>query len=337
MICIASSAALAHTLFLKPVAWWLLRAITGLCFAALFMIIESWLNERSTKDNRGTVFSIYAIISLTVLTVGQLMIMLYDPAAFPLFCIIAILFSLAAVPVALTTAQAPAPISNVKIRLRHIFNTSQVGFAGCLTAGLSNGAFWSFAPVFAKQIGLDISGIAFFMSIATIAGALGQGPFGFLSDKGDRRKVITIICMFASLSGMGVPAFSKLTGIGIFIFPFLFGFFAFPLYAICVAHTNDHIKPDDYVETASGLLLINAIGAVIGPSLVSIIMRLIGERGLFGYTAVVHAGMTVFTIHSMRVHAPPMDKDRGAFSEAILNAQTVAPLNLVKESQESKN
>ena len=118
MICIASSVALAHTLFLKPATWWLLRAITGFCFAALFMIIESWLNERSTKENRGTVFSIYTIISLTVLTVGQLMIMLYDPAAFPLFCIIAILISLAAVPVALTTAQAPAPISNVKIRLR---------------------------------------------------------------------------------------------------------------------------------------------------------------------------------------------------------------------------
>ena len=171
MICIASSVALTHTLFLKPTIWWLLRAVNGFCFAALYMIIESWLNERSTKENRGTVFSIYTIISLTVLTVGQLMIMLYDPAAFPLFCIIAILISLAAVPVALTTAQAPAPISNVKIRLRRLFNTSQVGFAGCLTVGLANGTFWSFGPIFAKQSGLDISGIAFFMSITAIAGA----------------------------------------------------------------------------------------------------------------------------------------------------------------------
>ena len=125
-------------------------------------------------------------------------------------------------------------------------------------------------------------------------------------------------------------------GIGVFLFAFLFGFFAFPLYAICVAHTNDHIKPEDYVETASGLLLIYAIGAVIGPSLASAIMSLIGERGLFGYTAVVHAGMTVFTIRRMRVQAPPPEEYRGAFSEAILNAQTVAPLNLVKESQGSK-
>jgi MFS family permease len=259
------------------------------------------------------------------------MIMLYDPAAFPLFCIIGILLSLAAVPVSLTTARAPAPISNVKIRLRHLFNTSQVGFAGCLTVGLANGAFWSIGPVFAKQSGLDISGVAFFMSITAIAGALGQGPFGFLSDRMDRRKVIALICSFASLSGMGMLAFSKLTGTGILMFSFLFGFFAFPLYAVCVAHTNDHIKPEDYVETASGLLLIHAIGAVIGPSVASTIISLIGEKGLFGYTAVVHAGMTVFTIRRMRVHGPPPEEDRGVFSEAILNAQTVAPLNLAKE------
>ena len=152
----------------------------------------------------------------------------------------------------------------------------------------------------------------------------------------DRRKVIALICMFASLSGIGMLAFSKLIGIGVLVFAFLFGFFALPLYAICVAHANDHIKPEDYVVAASGLLLIYSIGAVIGPSLASTVMSLIGEKGLFGFTAVVHAGMTVFTIRRMRVHAPPPEKNRGAFSEAILNAQTVAPLNFIEESQESK-
>src|SRR3546814_14418148 len=73
------------SLFLDPILWWVLRAMTGFCFAALYMIIESWLNEKSTNETRGFVFSLYTIINLTVLTIGQLMLTLARPADFPLF------------------------------------------------------------------------------------------------------------------------------------------------------------------------------------------------------------------------------------------------------------
>ena len=72
--------------------WWALRAVTGFCFAVIYMVIESWLNERSTIETRGTVFSIYTIINLTVITLGQMMVTLagasaclasVEPGAFP--------------------------------------------------------------------------------------------------------------------------------------------------------------------------------------------------------------------------------------------------------------
>ena len=66
MTALASATPLIHGLVLSPVAWTLLRVLTGFCFAVLYIVIESWLNERATNQNRGVVFSTYVMITLTV-------------------------------------------------------------------------------------------------------------------------------------------------------------------------------------------------------------------------------------------------------------------------------
>lgn len=40
-------------------SWLLLRLVIGASVAGLYMIIESWLNERATAQNRGTILSVY--------------------------------------------------------------------------------------------------------------------------------------------------------------------------------------------------------------------------------------------------------------------------------------
>jgi MFS family permease len=85
-------------------SWGLLRALTGYCFAVLYVVIESWLNERSNDENRGTVFFAYILINMTVLAVGQQMLLLGDPMQLQLFATTSVLVSVAAVPVVLTTS-----------------------------------------------------------------------------------------------------------------------------------------------------------------------------------------------------------------------------------------
>ena len=334
MVSLASTASLVHVLILEPMFWWPIRAITGFCFAVLYMVIESWLNEKSTNETRGLVFSIYTIINLIVLTIGQMMLTLADPKAFPLFAVASILVSLAALPVALTTAPAPAPIASVKIRVRYLYNASPVGFVGALVVGLANGSFWSLAPVFAQSNGAVVgaSGIAMFMSIAVIAGAMGQWPFGRLSDKIDRRKVIVIICVGAAVMGLGMAAFGHRWENAAYLFSFLFGVFAFPLYAICAAHMNDSIEAGGFVEASGGLLLLYATGAVIGPVVASVMMGFIGPGGLYIFMAAAHIAMTAFTIYRIGRRARRSDADREPFADSIRIAQTVAPIDPIPEA-----
>ena len=139
MVCLASTMALAHAMFAAPALWWLCRAITGLCLAVLFIVIESWLNARSDNANRGRVFSIYTIIHLTMVSVGQMILVLDDPMEFVLFSGASILVSLSALPVALTRAEAPAPFGAVRMNVAHFYRRAPVGVVGAVVVGLTNG------------------------------------------------------------------------------------------------------------------------------------------------------------------------------------------------------
>ena len=327
MAAIASSVVLGHALIQSPVIWWSLRAVTGLCFAVLYIVIESWLNEKSTNANRGLVFSIYTIINLTVVTLGQLMLILDEPSGFSLFALASIIVSLAAVPIALTRAQAPAPIKAVKIRLRYLYARSPVGVTGCLAVGLANGSFWTLGPVFALTEQSGLMGVALFMSVTVMAGAIGQWPLGRLSDGIDRRKVIIFACIGAAAAGLGMVFFGQAWDRAILAFAFLFGFFSFPVYALSVAHMNDFVEPKGYVEAASGLLLVYAAGAVVGPLLASIVVKYLGVSSLFGYTAAVHLATAGFVVYRMQIRVPALEEEHISFADALRVAQTVSAID----------
>lgn len=327
MAAVASAVALAHALIVLPVIWLPLRAITGFCFAVLYIVIESWLNERSTNETRGLVMSLYTAISLADVTLGQLMITIYDPAAFPLFALASILVSLAAVPVALTAAPAPAPLQIPRLRIAYLFRLSPVGFLGCCAVGAVGGSFLALAPVFAQRSGLGIGGIALFMSATAIGGALGQWPFGRMSDKMDRRKVIAAICLAACLTAIALSMVNDRWPQSILYFALLFGIFVMPLYAICVAHMNDFVSADGFVEASSGLLLVFSAGGVCGPLIATGFMAWLGKDGLFAFTAATHAALAVLAIQRMYHRDRPSEEERSDFIAVSGAAPTVFTLD----------
>ena len=106
---IMSVAVLAHVLIIDPVAWFILRAVTGFCMAGMVMIVESWLNERSTNATRGRVLSLYMITNYLGAGSGQFLITIANPDGFQLFSVASIIFSIALVPILLTRATVPRP------------------------------------------------------------------------------------------------------------------------------------------------------------------------------------------------------------------------------------
>lgn len=326
MTAIASAIALLHAFLVLPAGWWLMRLVTGFCFAVLYMVIESWLNERSTQETRGVVLSAYMFISLTVVTLGQMLLPTADPAGMGLFALVSMLVSLAAVPVALTGSLAPAPIESTKVHVGALYGLSPAGVTASLVAGLAVGPFWALSPQFAAARGLDDAGVAFFMSAAVLGGALGQWPFGRLSDRVDRRLVIALAAALAAIAAALLTFLAAASHLALFTLAAIWGACAFPIYSLGVAHTNDRAEPGKFVETSSGLLLVYGAGAVVGPVLASFAMDTFGTGALFAFGAVVYVLLAGFVVVRRTRIAPAPAAEHVSFADVLQAVTTVSPV-----------
>ncbi len=333
LISIASAVILLQAVFVHPVIWWGLRAVSGFSFAVLYIIIESWLNERSSNENRGALFSVYMMINFTVIIAGQMMLALGDPASFALFALVSILISLAGVPVAMTNSPSPAPIPFVKPDLVSLYKVSPAAFLGCFGHGMAAGAFWSLGPVFAMTGNFDAAGAGLFMSATVLGGVIGQWPLGRLSDRVDRRYIIVFNCLLASITGLILSYYRQDAQNVIIALSFCYGLFAFPIYALVVAHANDMSEPQNYVATSSGLMLLYGIGSVLGPVLTSLSHEYIADRSLFSFTALVYTLTACLVVIRIVKRAPVEEDEKVIFSDVLVATRTYAPLDVIDEPE----
>src|SRR5690606_5669614 len=272
----AASAVLLHPLLLDPIVWALLRFVTGACVVGLYMVIESWLNERSTNEARGRVFALYQVISLVAMAGGQYRILVGSASISTAFIIAGALLSIGLVPVVLTRVPHPAPISSVHLNLGKLWRISPLGVGGTGVAGLANGAFFALGPVFAQRVGLETAAVALFMSVVLLGGVALQWPIGHASDRWDRRTVILVVSVFGAAFAALATWLLERTVVGMLGSMLLYGGAAFSLYPLCVAHSNDYADVSEFVATARGLLLVYGIGAAVGPLVAGPLIQFIG-------------------------------------------------------------
>ncbi|MGF1563054.1 MAG: MFS transporter [Geminicoccaceae bacterium] len=301
---LASSAILVHAMIIDPYIWFAMRLITGVCFAGLYMVVESWINERTTNATRGAVLSVYMIVSMTGIALGYQLFGLADPSSFVPFILASILISVALVPVALTRTLQPQPIETARLGIRDLYRLSPLGVVGMMIGGLTQGAHFGMAGVSAAGLGLNPLQIGTFLALSSYGAMVLQGPIGFLSDRFDRRIVLVGTAFLAACAALGVYVASSMGTRELFGASFLLGGVMMPLYALSIAHTNDHAQPEDLVEVATGLLLVFGFGASLGPAIAGLVMGWFGPAALFIHIAVLTTVLGVFGLIRMLARAP---------------------------------
>lgn len=274
-------------------AWLLVRFTFGAMMCGLYTIIESWLNDQSTTENRGRVLASYTFITLSGMALGQLIIgQLVIGTATPLM-LAAIFLAIAIVPVGLTRQLAPAPMVPTQISFSLLYTRSKTAFVAALLSGLITGSFWSLGAIFAEQTLGSMSAASAFVGIAIVGGALMQYPIGMLSDRIGRQRVLTVICLLGTLV-CGFIASINSTFL-LLASGFLFGALAMPLYALALATAIDRAEPGEFILVGSSVLLLNACGAVLAPPLLGAAMGQIGPGALWiGLAAMSFVGALYF-------------------------------------------
>ncbi|MDT6940409.1 MFS transporter [Brucella pseudogrignonensis] len=310
LLTLLSIALLLHSLIVSPYAWMIFRGIAGFSLAGSYMIIESWLNERVTNETRGRVFSIYMIITMLGLMCGQYILPFGDATTQALFIICAIIYASALLPTALSSAQSPNPLTQVRLDLKGLYRRSPAAAVGSLIAGIVAGT-WSFlAAIYGGMNGLSTFGIATMLACAMIGGVIFQYPLGRASDVVDRRYVMVIAGAIGFIISMIMILVHPTSAYALYAMMFLFGSVIYPIYSLNVAHANDYADASEFVKVSSGLLIIYGAGSVIGPALSGPLMDLLGASGFFVTMAVAYAVYGLHALWRIRRYERPAVSDQ---------------------------
>ena len=304
---LASIAILLHSVFLHPYSWFFIRIITGISLSGIYVIMESWLNNKATNETRGKLLSIYMIITFVFVGLGQFLLNLSDPAKVDLFILVSILLSFSLLPILLSNTEQPTISDTKYFTLKEFYILSPLGFVSALKIGLAHSALFGFGAVYVSSKGFTLFEISVFMVSISSFGALAQWPIGYISDKIDRRIILIAITFMAAGLSIFIVISSYLSFILFIILSGIFSAMSLPMFSVAVAHVNDFLESNEIISASSTFNILIGVGSILGPILVSSSMTLVGPNGFFIYLFLVHGTLGLFGLYRMARRVKPRD------------------------------
>ena len=335
----ASLSILLHSVIVDPYVWIFGRFITGFSIISIFVVVESWLNDRATNKTRGKVLSIYMIITFIGIGLGVLLLNFNNPKNYEPFILVSLLLSMALVPILLTKRKPPTFKKISSIKIKELYNISPLATFSMFCTGFIHPAIFTLGAVYGALMNFSVLEISLYMFLITVSGAIFQWPIGYLSDRFDRRLILIIttligsfLCILCFFSVSKSPDFINLSSnwktlvqhisnhrMLFYIFISLYAGMCLPLFSLNLAYVNDFLPKEKFVSAGSGMQIIFGISAMIAPFACSFFMKSFGPNGLFIYLFIFHTAIGLFGIYRMT---------RRSYEENPENTFTPMPRNI---------
>jgi len=315
----ASLSILLHSVIVDPYVWILGRFITGFSIISIFVVVESWLNDRATNRTRGKVLSIYMIITFVGIGLGVLLLNFNDPTNYEPFILVSVLLSIALVPILLTKRKPPTFKKISSIKIKELYKISPLGTFSMFCVGFIHPAIFTMGAVYGALMNFSVLEISLYLFLITLSGAIFQWPIGYLSDRFDRRiiliitsllgSVLTILCFFSvsvspdfiNLSSGWKPILQHITNhrMLFYIFISLYAGVSLPLFSLNLAYVNDFLPKEKFVSAGAGMQIIFGLSAMTAPFACSFFMKNFGPNGIFIFLFIFQTLIGLFGIYRM--------------------------------------
>ncbi len=297
-----------------PLIWIAARVLYGFAICGLFIVSQSWLNDAVGNDIRGRVMAIFYVAYVVGLGVGSFLLRFVDiaTAQAPLLCVAFAAISI--LPVGLTRLRQPLPPLAASVALVRAWRISPVGVAGMLAVGGLSMMIAGFAPIHATASGFTQQQVATLLFAMPLGTLLFQIPFGWISDRTDRRYVLVAAGLLVVVAGLAAGRFDgSALPIMVAIYVVWSGA-SESIYSLSSAHASDRAHKDDLVALSSSMLFAWSLSGFIVPGLGTILTAIYGTQAFMYVAIVIAAAYTLFVLWRLgRVRAVPAD-ETGAFS-----------------------
>ncbi|MDX4012375.1 MFS transporter [Aliarcobacter skirrowii] len=292
---------LLHSVYLNEFFWGFLRLISGFSFYALLIIVESWLNEKSSNSQRGQILAIYTIIFYLSTALGQLFLTIPKDSEFFVFTVGSVLVLFSLITIAMTKIKEPILKPFEQYSFPKLYSIVPLALTGSFIGGFFVGSFFTMLPLTILHKFDSTTILSIFMSLTLIGGLVSQWPIGKLSDKYGRRKLIAFcgfFTAFVSLLFIIVPELNSYY----YILALLLGVTIFAIYPLSLARANDVLDENkDMVEISRALLFAYGAGSFIAPIILGIIFTFLNYEAIFFIYLTIGFFLGLYSLSRKRV------------------------------------
>ncbi|MDT8860947.1 MFS transporter [Alkalihalobacillus sp. MEB130] len=266
--------------------WFFLRLCIGIGDNALHFGTQTWITSTSPKEKRGRNISIYGVFFGIGFAMGPLMtplIFIHEALPFIIsasLCLVAWLFLFALQNDFPEKAIELTSFRDTASRFKKAFSYSWVALLpavgyGFLEASL-NGSF----PVYGLRIGMDVTSVSILLVSFAIGGIVFQLPLGMLSDRLGRKKILTFILAFGSVTFF-LASFLEQNVVGLGICLFIAGMLVGSTFSLGISYMTD-LTPKSLLPTGNILCGIAfSVGSLLGPYMGGLFIQFISGISFF--------------------------------------------------------
>ena len=312
---------LLHSLGVNEFFWAFLRLLSGFCFYALLIIIESWLNEKSSNELRGEILAIYTIIFYLSTALGQLFLNIPSQSEYFIFTIGSVLVLLSLSVIAMTKIKEPQFKPFERYSFPKLYSVVPLAVTGSFIGGFFTGGFFTMVPLYILHLFHSKEVLSIFMALTILGGLIAQWPIGKLSDTYGRRKLIAFcgfFTMLAAISFILVPVYKPL----FYILGVLLGVGIFAIYPLSLSRANDVLdETKDIVEISRALLFTYGLGSFIAPIVIGLTFKFINQEGIFLIFAFLGVFLAIYSLSKQRI----ADDDLSLFVHMPVASGAIVP------------
>ncbi len=317
-----------------PILWIVARALYGFAISAMFIVAQSWLNDAIDNSIRGRVMAIFYVSYVVGLGIGSALMGLLDigSAQVPL---VGISFTaLSMLPIGLTRlAQPPAPES-ASVALGRAWQISPVGVAGMLAVGGLSMMIAGFSPIHATAKGFTQQEVAMLMFCMPLGTLLLQIPFGWISDRTDRRYVLITASLLVAVAGIAAARYDAASLSVILVIYVVWSGASESIYSLSSAHANDRASKDDLVALSSSMLFAWSISGFLIPGLGTALTAAYGTQSFIYVAIVIAVVYALFVLWRVAQARPVPQAETGSF--APMTPQAPLPVDLAFPSEDDQ-